>query len=143
MDIHNMQVQVDQTEYWDENILDFKTAFFGDEAYLYIYKDNEKCWEIRFLACYEVTYKTDADRRSIPLVRDMNKPQLGYYGQNIEISNSDIQGFYRVDMDLSIMEIELICKNIEVEEVDLRKISLPSMASEGVKFSVSMGKNLL
>ena len=134
MDIHNMQVQVDQTEYWDENILDFKTAFFGDEAYLYIYKDNEKCWEIRFLACYEVTYKTDADRRSIPLVRDMNKPQLGYYGQNIEISNSDIQGFYRVDMDLSIMEIELICKNIEVEEVDLRKISLPSMASKIVAF---------
>ena len=116
MDIHNMQVQVDQTEYWDENILDFKTAFFGDEAYLYIYKDNEKCWEIRFLACYEVTYKTDAD------------------GQNIEISNSDIQGFYRVDMDLSIMEIELICKNIEVEEVDLRKISLPSMASKIVDF---------
>ena len=134
MDIHNMQVQVDQTEYWDENILDFKTAFFGDEAYLYIYKDNEKCWEIRFLACYEVTYKTDADRRSIFLVRDMNKPQLGYYGQNIEISNSDIQGFYRVDMDLSIMEIELICKNIEVEEVDLRKISLPSMASKIVAF---------
>lgn len=27
MDVHNMQVQVDQTEYWDENILDFKTAF--------------------------------------------------------------------------------------------------------------------
>ena len=134
MDIHNMQAQVYQTEYWDENILDFKTAFFGDEAYLYIYKDNEKCWEIRFLACYEVTYKTDADRRSIPLVRDMNKPQLGYYGQNIEISNSDIQGFYRVDMDLSIMEIELICKNIEVEEVDLRKISLPSMASKIVAF---------
>ena len=134
MDIHNIQVQVDQTEYWDENILDFKTAFFGDEAYLYIYKDNEKCWEIRFLACCEVTYKTDADRRSILLVRDMNKPQLGYYGQNIEISNSDIQGFYRVDMDLSIMEIELICKNIEVEEVDLRKISLPSMASKIVDF---------
>ena len=134
MDIHNMQAQVDQTEYWDENILDFKTAFFGDEAYLYIYKDNEKCWEIRFLACYEVTYKTDADRRSILLVRDMNKPQLGYYGQNIEISNSDIQGFYRVDMDLSIMEIELICKNIEVEEVDLRKIPLPSMASKIVDF---------
>ena len=22
MDIHNMQVQVDQTEYWDENILE-------------------------------------------------------------------------------------------------------------------------
>ena len=107
MDIHNMQVQVDQTEYWDENILDFKTAFFGDEAYLYIYKDNEKC---------------------------MNKPQLGYYGQNIEISNSDIQGFYRVDMDLSIMEIEVICKKIEVEEVDLRKISLPSMASKIVDF---------
>lgn len=134
MDIHNIQVQVDQTEYWDENILDFKTAFFGDEAYLYIYKDNEKCWEIRFLACCEVTYKTDADRRSILLVRDMNKPQLGYYGQNIEISNSDIQGFYRVDMDLSIMEIELICKNIEVEEVDLRKIPLPSMASKIVDF---------
>ena len=134
MDIHNIQVQVDQTEYWDENILDFKTAFFGDEAYLYIYKDNEKCWEIRFLSCYEVTYKTDANRRSIPLVRDMNKPQLGYYGQNIEISNSDIQGFYRVDMDLSIMEIELICKNIEVEEGDLRKISLPSMAGKIVDF---------
>lgn len=33
MDIYNMQAQVDQTEYWDENILDFKTAFFGDEAY--------------------------------------------------------------------------------------------------------------
>ena len=134
MDIHNMQVQVDQTEYWDENILDFKTAFFGDEAYLYIYKDNEKCWEIRFLACCEVAYKTDADRRSILWVRDMNKPQLGYYGQNIEISNSDIQGFYRVDMDLSIMEIEVICKKIEVEEVDLRKISLPSMASKIVDF---------
>lgn len=42
MDIHNMQVQVDQTEYWDENILDFKTAFFGDEAYLYIYDARVK-----------------------------------------------------------------------------------------------------
>lgn len=27
MDIYNMQAQVDQTEYWDENILDFKTTF--------------------------------------------------------------------------------------------------------------------
>ena len=33
MDIYNIQAQVDQTEYWDENILDFKTVFFGDEAY--------------------------------------------------------------------------------------------------------------
>lgn len=37
MNAQDIQRMIDQTEYWDVNILDFKTAFFGDEAFSYIF----------------------------------------------------------------------------------------------------------
>ena len=45
MDIHNMPAQVYQTEYWDENILDFKTAFFGDGKQIGIWR--AKKWQFQ------------------------------------------------------------------------------------------------
>ena len=71
MNAQDIQRMIDQTEYWDVNILDFKTAFFGDEAFLYIYNDATSCWKVCFSFCYEVKYRTDADRRKIPFVKNI------------------------------------------------------------------------
>lgn len=116
--IDSLQQKVDKTEYWDVEILDFQINFFGDEVNMWIYNDADTSWRISFLSCYKVSYETDATWRGIPYVRDMKKPQLGYYGQDITISESEeFKGFYSISMDLTILLAQIICKEIQVEKV--------------------------
>lgn len=56
---------IEQTDYWDAQILDFEIKYLGDEASLFIasyeLEDAEKfCWRISFLRCSKVSYETDA-----------------------------------------------------------------------------------
>lgn len=114
-----MQNRIDKTDYWDMPILDLKISFFGDEVELFVDNDEETCWRLTFLSCWKVLYETDADanwRKNIN-VRDMKKSQLGYYGQDITVSESITEKFYKVDLDLSIMEMHIECRDILVEKV--------------------------
>lgn len=116
--IEILQAKIDQTEYWDLEILDFNTNFYGDEVNIFVYNDAETSWKISFLSCFKVTYETDATWRSITKVREMKKPQLGYFGQDITLSeNKEYKGFYDVSIDLSIMIAKIICKDVNVELV--------------------------
>ena len=83
--IEEMQRRIDETEYWDEKILDIKNLYFGDEIEVIIDDDEneDNCWKIVFLSCYSVSYITDADWRKIKFVKEMSNSQLGYYGQDI------------------------------------------------------------
>ena len=114
--IEALQAKIDQTEYWDVEILDFIINFFGDEVNIFVYNDDETSWKISFLSCFKVTYETDATWRSIANVREMKKPQLGYFGQDITLSESkEYEGFYDVSIDLSIMTAKITCKDVNVE----------------------------
>ena len=113
-----LQAEIDQTEYWDLKILDFNAGFFGDEVSIFVYNDTDTSWKISFLSCFRVTYETDAAWRSIENVKKMRKPQLGYYGQDITLSeNKDFEGFYDVSIDLTILTAKIICKDVSVEMV--------------------------
>lgn len=123
--IEIMQEKIDQTEYWDVEILDFQTNFFGDEVNILIYNDADTSWKISFLSCSRVTYETDATWRTIAHVRDMKKPQLGYYGQDITLNKSkDFEGFYDVSIDLTILTAKIICKEINVEKISNSLLSI-------------------
>ena len=51
-------------------------------------------------------------------MREMKKPQLGYYGQDITLNKSkEFDGFYDVSMDLTILTAQIVCKEITVEKV--------------------------
>lgn len=114
--IEALQAKIDQTEYWDVEILDFNINFFGDEVNIFVYNDDETSWKISFLSCFKVTYETDATWRSITNVREMKRPQLGYFGQDITLSESkEYEGFYDVSIDLSIMTAKITCKDVNVE----------------------------
>lgn len=98
--VEMLQAKIDQTEYWDLKILDFSANFYGDEVSIFVYNDTDTSWRISFLSCFRVTYETDATWRSIANVREMKKPQLGYYGQDITLNESkDFEGFYDVSID--------------------------------------------
>ncbi len=113
-----LQAKIDQTEYWDLEILDFNIDFFGDEVNIFVYNDADTSWKISFLSCFKVTYETDATWRSITKVREMKKPQLGYFGQDITLrENKEYEGFYDVSIDLTIMIAKIICKDVNVELV--------------------------
>lgn len=114
--IEVLQAKIDKTEYWDLEILDFNINFFGDEVNIFVYNDDETSWKISFLSCFKVTYETDAAWRSITNVREMKRPQLGYFGQYITLSeDKDYEGFYDVSIDLSIMTAKITCKDVNVE----------------------------
>lgn len=101
----------------------FASSFFDDEIVLYIENNDASCWKIKFEICYSMEYKTDANirdvlkvkTRDILKVKTMKKSQLGYFVQSIVVSESNIPDFYEIHMDLTVMDIKLICKNITIE----------------------------
>lgn len=118
--IEKLQKLIDETNYWDRKALGFQIDYFGDEVALQYFKDEKNCWEIMFLTCYLVHYKTDATWREIAHVKDMVKMQKGYYCQKIQISPSKAgNGFIDVIMDLSIMDVQITCKEIEINQKHL------------------------
>lgn len=116
-----------ETDYCDKEVLGFFSDFFGDEITIFIDLDGEKCWKISFLMCSHVQYDTDAAwgwRKKVNLVRNMKKQQLGYYCQEISVlENKEVDGFYDVHFDLSIMTGDLTCKDIAFEQVSSRQIN--------------------
>lgn len=118
MKIEEFQERIDSTEYWDSDILDFSINYFGDEVCMYIYNDDKTSWKLSFLSCFKVRYETDAAWRSIPHVKDMNAPQLGYYGQDITVyENKEDNRFMDIKMDLTIMQVQLSFKDMLLEKV--------------------------
>jgi hypothetical protein len=119
-----IQKMIDDTDYWDMEILDLNAVCFGDEVELIVDCDEKTCWKISFLSCYRVSYETDANRRKITKVRNMKKSQLGYYGQDISVHESESDDFYKVDLDLSILELHIECKDIFVEKISKNNLEL-------------------
>ncbi len=116
--LKTIQEKIGQTEYWDLPVLDFQIKFFGDEVDLFLYHDEDTSWKLSFLTCHRVAYETDATWRGVARVREMKKPQLGYYGQDITLNESkEFDGFYDVSMDLTILTAKIVCKEITVEKV--------------------------
>jgi len=122
MNIEDIQKKIDATEYWDLEIINFEIKYFGDEINLYIYDTDETSWKIIFSSCYQVQYETDANWRTIENVKNMKKPQLGYYGQDISINFDG--NFICVKLDLTIMTVNLKCRNIEVENINNSEIEI-------------------
>lgn len=115
--IQELQNQIDQTQYWDAEATAFEIRYFGDEVCLHYDGDENLYWEITFLTCYRVQYETDAIWRTIPHVKDMTRPQKCYYCQRIDVFPSKTEGgFIDVEMDLSIMDIQITCKDIVVTQ---------------------------
>ena len=121
MNKRKIQEMIDGTGYWDVRIYNFTISYFGDEAVLSYYCDEKSYWEIKFKRCCEIHYETDVNRRKQKYVKDMEKAQLGYYGQNIEVIEEMEKGDYKVLIDLSIMEIIIVCKEIEVERLPIKE----------------------
>ncbi|WP_219931632.1 hypothetical protein [Listeria monocytogenes] len=121
MDIELLQNEIDNTEYWDMSILDIQTRYFGDEVYIFIENNEKTCWKISFISCYKVSYETDANWRTIDNVKEMRGGQLGYDGQDISLKKyEENENFVQCSLDLSIMLMNIVCKNILVEEVSMK-----------------------
>lgn len=117
MDIDIIREAIENTDYWDMEVLELNISFFGDEVTMIVDKDDENAWKISFTACYKVSYETDALMRKISYVKDMKRPQRGYYAQDITVNEGETEGVYKVIIDLSIMEIIIQCKSISVEKI--------------------------
>lgn len=117
-----------ETDYCDAKVLDFSCGFLGDEVYICFEKDTQNCWKISFNICASLKYNTDASWggkwRSNKLVRDMTYPQMGYFCQEISVTeNSELEGFYDVYFDLSIMTGNITCKDIIVEQIPIEQVN--------------------
>lgn len=124
METNEIQDMINKTDYWDMRVLGLTSIFYGDEIYLFIENDKNSCWKFIFSICHKVFYETDADRRNIHKVRNMTRGQLGYYCQDISVCKSETNGFCDVSIDLSIMNMKIICKEIEIEKVQNKEIKL-------------------
>ena len=121
MDIGLIQNEIDNTEYWDMSILDIQTRYFCDEVYIFIDNNEKTCWKVSFISCYKVNYDTDANWRTIDNVKEMRGGRLGYYAQDISLKRyEENENFVQCSLDLSIMIMNIVCKNIFVEELNMK-----------------------
>ncbi|OFF81695.1 hypothetical protein BJM37_01520 [Listeria monocytogenes] len=74
--------------------------------------------------CYKVSYNNSFAPDTNMKVRDMSKGQLGYFMQDISLEKHvDNEEFIESFLNLSIMTISVVCKDIIVEELDQNNIS--------------------
>lgn len=118
--INEIQKKIEETNYWDLLVLDIQSHHFGDDVYIYIEKNKEYCWRISFTSCYRVNYETDANWRGDFKVKDTG-PKSGYYAQDISLNQyMDNDEFIECSIDVSIMTMTIVCKDITVEELSLK-----------------------
>ncbi len=53
----------------------------------------------------------------------MKRPQLGYWIQDISVNEAPTEGFYIIKLDLSIMEIQIECRNIHIDKINNNNLS--------------------
>jgi len=118
MNIEKMMEQIYRTGYWDMRTLDFQTDCFGDTFTMWIEDgDDDYCWKVEFLNCRKMKYTTDADYRGSYAIRECRRRQMGGFGQNIEVYESEQPDFYKIEMNLFNLFITLHCKEVNVERV--------------------------
>lgn len=118
--INEIQKKIDEMNYWDLLVLDIQSQYFGDEVDVYIEKNEEYYWKISFTSCYKVVYETDANWRGDFKVKDTG-PKSGYYAQDISLKRyMENEEFIECSIDASIMIMNIVCKNIFVEELSMK-----------------------
>ncbi|EIS4902935.1 TPA: hypothetical protein LWH10_001560 [Listeria innocua] len=122
--IEMIQKVIEDTEYWDARVFDCKTLYFGDEVHVIFEGEENQVYIIKFMNCYKVSYKNSFAPDTNMKVRDMSKGQLGYFMQDISLEKHvDNEEFIESFLNLSIMTISIVCKDIIVEELDQKNIS--------------------
>lgn len=119
--INEIQKKIDEINYWDLLVLDIQSQYFGDEVYIYVEKNEEYCWKISFTSCYKVNYETDANWRGNFKVKETG-PKSGYYAQDISLNKyMENEEFIECSIDVSIMTMNIVCKDIFVEELSMKE----------------------
>lgn len=122
--IKMIQKVIEDTEYWDARVFDCKTLYFGDEIHVIFEGEENQIYTIIFMNCYKVAYKNSFAPDTSMKVRDMSKGQLGYFMQDISMKKyGDNEEFIECSLNLSIMTMTIVCKDILVEEMDQKNIS--------------------
>ncbi|MGX7418090.1 hypothetical protein ACWOFR_04715 [Carnobacterium gallinarum] len=119
MKIEKMQEDINATNYWDAEILDFRINFFGDEIELIFEDTKDFDYSIKFIHCYKLSYEdTDQlDRSTDRLTRNFTRGQLGYYAHDISISDSSIDEFIDAKLTIAPLFANITFKMMEVNRI--------------------------
>lgn len=129
--IELLQKEIEEIKYADTPVLDIQTKYFGDEVYVYIANDEQTCWKLSFLICAHVSYDTDASWRPDGMpdvwwrddVKSMKNYQRDYEGQIITVKpNPKDSKLIDCSLGLTVMEMNITCRDIQVEKVDMSKL---------------------
>lgn len=122
-DIRDIQNKIDEMEYWDARVLDFQCQYFGDNVEIILEDDDEHVYKLTLQQCSEVTYSNHYTTESDIAVENMNVKQLGYFAQDITVTNSDKADLYKISLDLPMLFCTVTCKNIIIDRVKKNSIS--------------------
>ena len=113
------QMMLDGTTYYDAKVLDLQVLVCGDEVVLYYEDEGEFCWKVEFLFCHQLQYEyaEGTDWRKLPDVKAMKREQLDRRVQGIRVQDSELEGFYDIEIDLDGLEVFVRCKDLSVKRV--------------------------
>ncbi len=114
-----IQNAIDKYPYVDARVKKLNCEYFGDEVTL-IYENNEKydigCYFYEF---FRVVFNHVLGFDKMRPVKDMSYGQMPYFVFDIAITDSILEKekFLSCKLDLGLLELEILCKDIEFERI--------------------------
>lgn len=127
--ISNLQQILNNINYWNAKVLDFRSEIFGDECRLFIEINgcdcSKFCWEILFKRCYIVEYeineyneffKSNTNGEKYIISEQFNNLSSKLM-KNIVVKEYPINELIQVNIIITNMLITIICQDIQISKV--------------------------
>lgn len=114
----HIQSEIEAMHYWDARVLQMDTSFFGDELTI-MFEDTDYNVNLLFTGCSKFSFITSVEDRLKPL-KELTKPQIPYFIQDIEISELDIEGgktLLKCNIFMPPLKVEVVCTKIFIDKV--------------------------
>lgn len=115
----DIQQKIDQYPYVDARIKRLNCDYFGDEVEL-IYENSDD-YDIccKFLNCFRVSFNHILGYDKLFAVKDMTYGQMPYFMFDISVNTVvyEAEEFYNVKLDLGLLEVEVLCKDVMVDKI--------------------------
>ncbi len=112
MNIKELEKEVKKI--YETEILHFSSNYFGDEAVL-VYDDEEYNVIYRFLECYKVNIEHEVSYKKNVPYKELITNQIPFFIQRFDFTVKE--GMYKFKINAYPLDIEIWCKEIEVQRV--------------------------
>lgn len=121
MMLEKIKREIENSNYWDARVRELSCNYFADEVKI-VYEDENDFYVIYdFYSCYQVKINHVIGYEKDMPAKEYSRGQIPYFLQSVNVELSIVENveFYKVNINMHPIEIEILCKDINVGRASL------------------------